>query len=76
MHKAKLKSGEVVAVKVQHPGLYELANADLIFLEAVCKIMDWFAPEYRNGYMAELFKKILLKELDFRKEAENCKKCG
>ena len=76
MHEARLKNGERVAVKVQHPGLFELANADLVFLEAVCKICDYFAPEYRNAYFATLFKNILKDELDFSKEAVNCKNCA
>ena len=37
VHKAKLKTGEMVAVKVQRPGLYELFSADTKLLHSLAK---------------------------------------
>lgn len=73
VHKAKLKSGENVAVKVQRKNIYEIMSTDvklmkrairLLHINSVFKIMDF------NSVMDELFN-VAKEEMDFEIEARN-----
>jgi ubiquinone biosynthesis protein len=74
VHRARLRSGEDVVVKVQRPAVAELVRRDLA-------VMSWFAP-FLVGRIAvaalanppalvELFAETIVEELDFRLEADN-----
>jgi predicted unusual protein kinase regulating ubiquinone biosynthesis (AarF/ABC1/UbiB family) len=74
VHRARLRDGREVAVKVQRPGIHETIAEDLDALE---EIADWvdthtaFGRERRlRGFLDE-FRKSLLRELDYRREAQN-----
>ena len=47
VHKAKLKTGEVVAVKILHPGVAEKIEADLEILKNLSKLIETHVPESR-----------------------------
>lgn len=74
VHRATLKSGETVAVKVQRPGIEELVRKDL-------RVMAWLAPLLVGRIpvaalanppaLVELFAETIIEELDFRLEANN-----
>ena len=74
VHKAKLKTGEMVAVKVQRPGLYELFSADTKLLHSLAKILNRRYPEVKEYDLDNLineFETYSKKELDYMLEARN-----
>ncbi len=71
VHRARLKSGEYVAVKVQYPDIDEIVALDLRLLHRIVKVISYFFP-YRglDGVYREI-RGMILQELDFRAEAAN-----
>lgn len=71
VHKAKLPTGEAVAVKVQYSDIEEIVAIDLKTLRKIFAVISWFVP-YQG--MESLYREIsamILQELDFRGEADN-----
>jgi len=74
VHRATLRSGEEVVVKVQRPGVAARVRADIA-------AMAWIAPKLVGRIpvaalanppaLVELFAETILEELDFRLEAQN-----
>ncbi len=74
VHKARLRNGRQVAVKVQRPGIRERMIEDLDSLEEIAEFLDnhtEFGKRYEFGEMLDQFRKSLLRELDYRQEASN-----
>ncbi|MDI6738137.1 MAG: AarF/ABC1/UbiB kinase family protein [Nanoarchaeota archaeon] len=74
VHKAKLRSGELVAVKVQRPGLYDLFTADTKLLHYLAKLIEHRYPEVREYDLNTIingFEAYSKKELDYMLEARN-----
>lgn len=73
VHKAVLKSGEVVAVKVQRPGIEDVINADLLVLNDIASLMmrSKELSSLRPKDLLATFKRSILEELDFTKEASH-----
>ena len=74
VHRAVLPTGEVVAVKVQRPGIVETVTNDLAIMERLVEIMD-LVNKNKGGLsvkelVAELVK-ITMEELDFTNEENN-----
>jgi len=71
VHRATTADGDEVAVKVQHPGVAEAAEADLRGLGLVAPIIKRLAPALdAHGILAELRERAA-EELDYEFEAEN-----
>ena len=74
VHRAVLRDGREVAVKVQRPGMDAAIRLDLEVLSGLAGTADALTETGRRlhfaGWIAE-FRKILLLELDYRREAEN-----
>jgi predicted unusual protein kinase regulating ubiquinone biosynthesis (AarF/ABC1/UbiB family) len=74
VHRAVLRDGREVAVKVQRPGMEAAIRLDLEVLSGLAGTADALTETGRRmrfaGWIAE-FRKILLLELDYRREAEN-----
>ena len=74
VYRARLLSGEQVAVKVQRPGIQALVEGDLDILIRLARIVEsstsW-GREFRVLDLAEGFAASLREELDFRVEARN-----
>ena len=70
VHRARLVSGEEVAVKVQYPGLADLVGIDMRNLRLRCRIYEAFDPQPMDlsPLVTELAKYIGY-ELDFLREA-------
>ena len=74
VHRATLRTGEDVVVKVQRPTVADLVRQDL-------RVMAWLAPKLVGRIpvaalanppaLVELFAETIAEELDFRLEAEN-----
>jgi ubiquinone biosynthesis protein len=74
VHRAVLRDGHVVAVKVQRPGVRLQVADDLEVLEAVADMLEKYSEtgaRYDVRLLVEEFRKSLLRELDYRVEAEN-----
>ena len=71
VHRARLKSGEAVAVKVQYPDVEQLVASDLRVLRFIFRVLSYFAPYHGfEGVYGEI-RQMVLAELDFRGEADN-----
>ena len=74
VHRATLRDGRRVAVKVQRPGITEVIVADLDALASLADKADRVTDLGRRLKFADWvheFRKTLLAELDYRTEAEN-----
>jgi len=77
VHRAQLRNGPPVAVKVQKPGVEELITSDLEILTYLAQFMDRFAASeepIRASEMVAEFRKYLLREIDFLHEASSAQK--
>jgi len=74
VHRAKLRDGREVAVKVQRPGIRKTIAEDLDALEQVADWVDEhtdFGRRHHLRGMLDEFRKSLVRELDYRREAQN-----
>lgn len=74
VHRARLRDGRRVAVKVQRPGIRDRMLEDLDALDEIAEFLDSHTDagkRYEFGKMLEEFRKSLLRELDYRMEAAN-----
>ncbi|MBV9455616.1 MAG: AarF/ABC1/UbiB kinase family protein [Rubrobacter sp.] len=70
VHRARLKDGRTVAVKVQYPGIKSLIEADLAALESIFREISRLEPSVRLQPILDYLRWTLPMELDFRREAE------
>lgn len=79
VHRATLRDGREVAVKIQRPGIVEGILADLDALASLAAKADRITDLGRRlqfGDWVHEFRKTLLAELDYRSEAENLERFG
>ncbi|HEX2850489.1 MAG TPA: AarF/UbiB family protein [Acidimicrobiales bacterium] len=79
VHRAVLRSGREVAVKVQRPDIRRQIHVDLDSLREVAGLADRRTDVgHRLGFesMVEEFQKAMLAELDYRREARNLRVLG
>jgi ubiquinone biosynthesis protein len=74
VHRAALRDGRPVAVKVQRPDMRECIDADMAAMEDIAEFLDrrteW-GRRYGFTQMLDEFRQTLLRELDYRIEAQN-----
>ena len=72
VHRARLRDGREVAVKVQYPDIEQIVRTDLAALRRICRIYERFDPQplAMLPLLDELQTHLAL-ELDFRREVEN-----
>ncbi|AFM26734.1 ABC1 kinase family protein [Desulfomonile tiedjei] len=75
VHKACLKDGRTVAVKVQRPGIRAQIVEDLEILMQIAEFLDRtpLSERFEFHKMVEEFRRTLMRELDYRQEARNMK---
>lgn len=79
VHRAALRDGRAVAVKVQRPGVAETIEKDL---EALDEIAAFLGSRTETGRRYDLtgmvneFRTAIIQELDYTKEAENLRTIG
>jgi ubiquinone biosynthesis protein len=71
VHRARLHTGEDVAVKVQYPDIDEIVRGDLRTMRRIFRIVQWFVPYQGLDDVYREIRGIVLAELDFRAEADN-----
>lgn len=71
VYRAKLNSGEHVAVKIQHSNIEELAKADLVIIEKLIKRVSHFVKIQGIEHVYGQVKIMIEEELDYEKEANS-----
>jgi predicted unusual protein kinase regulating ubiquinone biosynthesis (AarF/ABC1/UbiB family) len=74
VHRATLRDGRAVAVKVQRPGIVEQVNADLNVLDEIAALVDSHTKvgrRYEFAPMIREFRKAITEELDYEIEASH-----
>jgi predicted unusual protein kinase regulating ubiquinone biosynthesis (AarF/ABC1/UbiB family) len=71
VHRARLKTGEQVAVKVQYPGVDDAVRSDLKNVTAMTKLAVAIAPNLDPSEVAREIRDRVLEELDYEREARN-----
>ncbi len=71
VHEGRLKSGENVAIKVQYPDLMQGFDTQLSLLNKVSKAGPPKKFQFEMESILHYFSQSLLRELDYRQEAQN-----
>jgi ubiquinone biosynthesis protein len=74
VHAATLRDGRRIAVKVQRPGIRARIATDLEALSEIADLLERHSDTARHFNIAELveeFRRTLMRELDFQREAQN-----
>ncbi|HMM47620.1 MAG TPA: AarF/UbiB family protein [Thiobacillaceae bacterium] len=74
VHRATLKDGTRVVVKVRRPGIEQAVRADLRILMHAARLLESEVPDFRRYdpvHMVSQFGRSLNRELDLAKEARN-----
>ena len=74
VHRAVLRDGTVVAIKIQRPGIGELIETDIGILQSMAERIETVFPEtrlYNPSGMVDDFAHQIVKELDFTRDARN-----
>jgi predicted unusual protein kinase regulating ubiquinone biosynthesis (AarF/ABC1/UbiB family) len=71
VHKAVLKTGEHVAVKIQHPNINELAKIDLSIIEKLIGLVSRFFKIKGIDHVYSQVKEMIYEELNYTAEACN-----
>jgi ubiquinone biosynthesis protein len=74
VHRARMRDGRQVAVKVQRPGIQKVILNDLEAFEQIAGVVDRHTDVGRRFAFRDMlqeFRKTLLRELDYRLEAQN-----
>ena len=74
VHRAELPTGEIVAVKVQRPGIVETVTNDLAIMEHLVEIYDFVNKDNGGLSLKDLVAELVktsMEELDFTNEEAN-----
>lgn len=77
VHRASLRDGRMVAVKIQRPGIRQTVANDLDALEQITRSLESHTEvghRYAFGMILAEFKRALSQELDYLQEAHNLEK--
>ncbi|XP_067941675.1 aarF domain-containing protein kinase 1-like [Watersipora subatra] len=76
VHKAVLKDGTVLAVKVQHPKVKAHSFVDMNTMEVLVQTVAWLFPSFSFLWLAAETRRNLPLELDFENEGKNAERVG
>lgn len=74
VHRAKIKNGDNVVVKIQRPGIKEVIESDLDIMYSMAKLVNEHMPEarlYRPIEIVEELSRSILEEIDYTREGWN-----
>jgi ubiquinone biosynthesis protein len=74
VHRATLRTGREVAVKVQRPGIRNQVVSDLDTIQGLAEFLDSHTETARRYDLQQIvadFRRVLMQELDYRREAQN-----
>src|SRR4029077_18652759 len=79
VHRATLRDGREVVVKVQRPGIRETILKDLDALEQIATFAEGHSEtgkQFQLALMVEEFRTSILRELDYQQESRNLTTLG
>jgi predicted unusual protein kinase regulating ubiquinone biosynthesis (AarF/ABC1/UbiB family) len=79
VHRAALRDGRLVAIKIQRPGIVDQVRLDLQALREVAQFLDKHSEagrRYNITGIVDEFSETLISELDYRREAANLRLIG
>jgi ubiquinone biosynthesis protein len=74
VHRAKIKNGDEVVVKVQRPGIKEVIESDLDIMYSMARLVNEHMPEarlYRPTEIVDELSRSILEEIDYTHEGWN-----
>jgi ubiquinone biosynthesis protein len=74
VHRAKIKNGDDVVVKVQRPGIKEVIESDLDIMYSMARLVNEHMPEarlYKPTEIVEELSRSILEEIDYTHEGWN-----
>lgn len=71
IHRARLKNGEEVVIKVLKPGVRRMVETDTKLLNFFSRILQIILPRYQPYQLAREFSRYSRREVDMRIEADN-----
>ncbi|NNK90428.1 MAG: AarF/ABC1/UbiB kinase family protein, partial [Saprospiraceae bacterium] len=74
VHKALLRGGKEVVLKIQRPDIREVIKTDISILKNLVSIIESYFPQYmayNPGELVKMFEDSITEELDFKLEAMN-----
>ena len=71
VHKAVLRGGEAVAIKVQYPGIEQIIETDIRMLAVIVRIMQSRQGKINLKRIHEEFSRIIRTELDYLQEGRS-----
>jgi len=74
VHRAVLRTGEQVVIKVQKPQIDEALKADLSFIYVASRVLEFLQPDFERTSLSAIagdVRSSMLEELDFEMEAGN-----
>ncbi len=74
VHRAVTREGEVVALKVQRPGIVDLIETDILILHSLARQIESLFPDlrvYNLQGMVDEFSILIRRELDFAQDGTN-----
>ncbi|MEA3430101.1 MAG: AarF/ABC1/UbiB kinase family protein [Nanoarchaeota archaeon] len=77
VHKAKLKNGKIVAVKIQRPGIEEQIKEDINIMRKLAKLIEKHIPDWKYfnlPVVIDEFERSIKKELNYIQEKTNMNK--
>lgn len=74
VHRARLKDGTEVAVKVQHHFVKKNIAIDMKWMDFVLKTMSKVFPDFQMQWLIDETKRNIERELDFMQEGKNAEK--
>uniref|UniRef100_A0A8C5R5W5 AarF domain-containing protein kinase 1 n=1 Tax=Leptobrachium leishanense TaxID=445787 RepID=A0A8C5R5W5_9ANUR len=74
VHRAVLRDGQTVAVKVQHPKVQTQSKKDIFLMEILLHVVKVVFPKFEFMWLVDEAKKNLPLELDFLNEGRNAER--
>ncbi|MCB1051876.1 MAG: AarF/ABC1/UbiB kinase family protein [Acidobacteria bacterium] len=71
VHKARLKNGQQVAIKIQHPHIAAVAEKDLATMRFFVRVAGWVTGLEGLDFAYQQVRAMVQEELDFQVEAQN-----
>jgi predicted unusual protein kinase regulating ubiquinone biosynthesis (AarF/ABC1/UbiB family) len=76
VHRACLRDGDCIVVKVQYPGIDEVIAADMRTIKVIMRLLRMLYSKVNLDVIYAEFSRIVMEELDYLKEGKNAEAFG